>query len=148
MKIIIDTNILISGFVFGGKPGILIDIVFKSNKIKNHFSSSLLEEIKVKFYGGRVEAISKKGKVNFDPQLAVLFIEKYVELSTINHNPKTKITLCRDPKDNIILELTGEIGANYIITGDKDLLVLNPFTVGNHESQIVTVSQFLEIIGE
>ena len=35
--------------------------------------------------------------------------------------------ICRDPKDNKFLELAVSAGAKCIITGDKDLLVLNPF---------------------
>ena len=38
-----------------------------------------------------------------------------------------KIQLCRDPKDDKFLELAINGHAKYIITGDKDLLVLNPF---------------------
>lgn len=38
-----------------------------------------------------------------------------------------KIDVCRDPKDNMILELAVSGKANCIVTGDKDLLVLNPF---------------------
>ena len=41
--------------------------------------------------------------------------------------PKTKITVCRDPKDNKFLELAVAGKANCIVTGDKDLLVLHPF---------------------
>ena len=37
------------------------------------------------------------------------------------------IQVCRDPKDDRILELAVNGGATYIVTGDADLLVLNPF---------------------
>ena len=46
---------------------------------------------------------------------------------------------CRDPKDNIILELAVSGNADYIITGDADLLVLNPFK----GIAIVTPAEFL-----
>ena len=38
-----------------------------------------------------------------------------------------EITECRDPKDNKFLELAVSGKADYIVSGDKDLLVLNPF---------------------
>lgn len=41
--------------------------------------------------------------------------------------PTEKITLCRDPKDDKSLELAVAANADCIVTGDKDLLVLNPF---------------------
>ena len=41
--------------------------------------------------------------------------------------PSETITACRDPKDNKFLELAIAANASCIITGDKDLLILNPF---------------------
>jgi putative PIN family toxin of toxin-antitoxin system len=38
-----------------------------------------------------------------------------------------KVTDCRDPKDNKFLELAVSGSATHIVTGDRDLLVLNPF---------------------
>jgi hypothetical protein len=54
-----------------------------------------------------------------------IFITKYItssELVTIK-----KIVVCRDVKDNKFLELAVSGNADIIITGDQDLLVLNPF---------------------
>ncbi|MDF2431447.1 MAG: uncharacterized protein JWP44_1078 [Mucilaginibacter sp.] len=51
------------------------------------------------------------------------------------------INLCRDPKDNKFLELAFEAGAACIITGDKDLLVLNPF----EGIPILTAAEFLKV---
>ena len=39
----------------------------------------------------------------------------------------TTITVCRDPKDNKFLELAVDGNASCLVTGDADLLVLNPF---------------------
>jgi putative PIN family toxin of toxin-antitoxin system len=39
----------------------------------------------------------------------------------------TNLQICRDPKDDMILELALDGQANCIVTGDKDLLVLHPF---------------------
>jgi putative PIN family toxin of toxin-antitoxin system len=50
------------------------------------------------------------------------------------------IDLCRDPKDNKFLELAVDSGAGCIITGDKDLLVLNPFET----IPILTAADFLK----
>ncbi len=40
---------------------------------------------------------------------------------------RATVTACRDPKDNKFLELAISANASCIITGDKDLLILNPF---------------------
>ncbi|MGF1524992.1 MAG: putative toxin-antitoxin system toxin component, PIN family [Leptolyngbyaceae cyanobacterium] len=54
-------------------------------------------------------------------------------------NPTSKISACRDLKDNQILELAVSGEADFIITGDEDLLVLNPF----QNIQIVTPNIWL-----
>ncbi len=41
--------------------------------------------------------------------------------------PTTPVTDCRDPKDNIYLELTLAAGADVIVSSDSDLLVLHPW---------------------
>jgi uncharacterized protein len=46
---------------------------------------------------------------------------------------------CRDPKDDKFLELAVNGAAQCIITGDKGLLVLNPF----REIEIITPAQYL-----
>ncbi len=50
------------------------------------------------------------------------------------------ITVCRDPKDNKLLELAVSGNANFLVTGDKDLLVLNPF----RGIEIIVPRDFLE----
>ena len=50
-----------------------------------------------------------------------------------------EIRACRDPKDNKYLELAVSGDASLIITGDRDLLVLNPF----RDIQILTPQEFL-----
>ena len=51
------------------------------------------------------------------------------------------IRVCRDPKDDKILELAATAGADGIITGDDDLLVLDPF----RDIPILTPARFLEL---
>ena len=52
-----------------------------------------------------------------------------------------KITACRDRKDDKFLELAVNGKADYIITGDQDLLVLNPF----QDIAIISVSDYLSL---
>jgi len=57
--------------------------------------------------------------------------------------PQRRITVCRDPKDNIVLETAVAGDADYIVTGDKDLMVLHPF----EGVPIVGPAEFLEALG-
>ena len=51
------------------------------------------------------------------------------------------VRVCRDPEDDQILELAVNDNATYIVTGDADLLVLNPF----RGIEIVTPAEFLKL---
>jgi hypothetical protein len=50
------------------------------------------------------------------------------------------ISDCRDPSDNKFLELAVSGQATHIVTGDDDLLVLNPF----HGKPVLTPNEFLQ----
>ena len=63
-------------------------------------------------------------------------IEEYAELI----NVETKTDTCRDPKDNFLLSLSLDGNADYLLTGDKDLLDLKKFG----ETTIITISDFLK----
>jgi len=53
----------------------------------------------------------------------------------------SSFTDCRDPKDNMFLNLAVDANASCLISGDKDLLVLNPF----HQISIITPGDFLKL---
>ncbi|MGV2387456.1 MAG UNVERIFIED_CONTAM: putative toxin-antitoxin system toxin component, PIN family [Microcystis novacekii LVE1205-3] len=52
---------------------------------------------------------------------------------------KSKINICRDAKDNYLLALAKDSQADFLITGDQDLLILQQFEI----TKIVTYQQFL-----
>ncbi len=55
-------------------------------------------------------------------------------------NVQTKIDVCRDPKDNFLLSLAIDGNADFLLTGDNDLLDLIKFG----ETNIITISDFLK----
>ncbi len=64
-----------------------------------------------------------------------------IEINTKLFNPSITISACRDPKDNKFLELANASNASCIITGDDDLLTLNPF----RDIPILNASDFLNV---
>jgi putative PIN family toxin of toxin-antitoxin system len=58
--------------------------------------------------------------------------------------PMRRVTICRDPKDNMILEAAADGHADVIVSGDKDLLDLEAF----EEIPIVTPADFLTRLNE
>jgi uncharacterized protein len=69
------------------------------------------------------------------------FLETFIERATLVEVIE-RVQECRDPKDDKILELALNGRAEYIVSGDKDLLVLNPF----RGVKIVTVEEFLRVV--
>jgi uncharacterized protein len=135
MKVVIDTNIHISAFGFGGSVAKLVDYCYSTDNCTVYLSQEIFDEIKTKFLGGRLAKIKKE---NFIQQKAVEYIDNIFQ-STIFARPSKNFDICRDPKDNMIIDLAFDVKADFIITGDEDLLILNEF----EGTKILKPSQFL-----
>lgn len=89
------------------------------------------------------EAIEVVMRPKFDKYLSLAirqqFLEEY-EATASEVRIITQIKACRDPKDDMYLELALSGQADCIITNDEDLLVLNPF----ENIPIITPKEFLE----
>lgn len=131
MRIVCDTNILISALLLGSSlPAKALLKAERAGVIL--YSNSVLEEI--------TTVLSR-------PKFA-----KYIDEDDITgflariHRSWHKIAVscvindCRDPKDNKFLELALSGEAEMIISGDQDLLTLHPY----RDIKIVTAADFLE----
>src|SRR6187431_341760 len=127
-KVIIDTNLWIS-FLIGKELHQLKNLIV-NEQIQLVISDQLLEEL-------ILVTSRKKLKKYFDQ-------EKVTELITLLTlvSKKVKIKridkICRDPKDDFLLALSKEAKADFLITGDKDLLDLKIYG----RTQILTVKTF------
>jgi putative PIN family toxin of toxin-antitoxin system len=63
-----------------------------------------------------------------------------IEKNALIFFPKERVTACRDPKDNKFLELAIAANASCIVTGDLDLIILNPF----YTIPILSASDFIK----
>ncbi|MBU1322875.1 putative toxin-antitoxin system toxin component, PIN family [Patescibacteria group bacterium] len=125
-RVVIDTNVLISGFYWSGTPKQIVSLWLKG-KFKLYVSPGTAAEL--------ISLLIRFGV----PQTKIRNIKKILVTHSIKVIPQQKVFLCRDPKDNKFLELCLSAPADYLITGDKDLLVLKKFG----STQIVTPKQFL-----
>jgi putative PIN family toxin of toxin-antitoxin system len=131
-KIILDTNIWISFLI--SKELKKIDTLFEKDKIQFVFSNELIEEFLVVVSRPKFEKYFDKAKV-----IQILnLIEQIAEITTV----KSKVSICRDSKDNFLLALAKDAKADYLITGDKDLLVLKTF----ENTHILSYSDFVNEI--
>jgi hypothetical protein len=127
IKVILDTNILISGIYWDGNSGKIISLWLKE-KIEVCFSPETLAEF-----------INKLAdKFQMPPHFLKEWQEIFEERGLL-FLPSQKVRRCRDKKDNLFLELALISKADFLITGDKDLLVLKKF----HQTKIVKPGEFL-----
>lgn len=129
MKIILDTNIWIS-FLLGKRLSELTEI-FNREDIKVYVSESLIKEIKTVATRSKFSNLITRKSIEELMELIAVKCE-FVD-SDIQYEPDI-----RDKKDIFLLGMAENIPANLIVTGDKDLLVLESFG----ESKIITLHQF------
>jgi putative PIN family toxin of toxin-antitoxin system len=137
MKVIIDTNVYFSGYIFD--KTILSTIDYCYNNYEIYTSEAILKELELTLFGKK----AKKLKKDFDSFETLDFFLN-IKLNSIVLNPAETVKLCRDPKDNMFLDLAKISNSNYIITGDKDLLSLKEF----ENTEILKPGQFLDLIKE
>ena len=129
-RIIIDTNVWIS-FLIGKELQNLKDLIL-NDKVKIILTDQLINEIKVVTSRDKLKKYFDQDKVTELISLLDILTDK-VKLRKVDK-------ICRDPKDDFLLALAKESKANYLITGDKDLLDIKVYG----RTRIVTVKQFRE----
>ncbi|MFM2063352.1 MAG: hypothetical protein RLZZ507_3022 [Cyanobacteriota bacterium] len=117
IKIIIDTNLWIS-FLIGRELAELKNLLV-DEKVKVVISEQILEEIKLVTQRPKLQKYFPSHKVDELIQL----------LRTIGIfiNITSQVSLCRDAKDNYLLALAKDSNADFLVTGDQDLLVIGKF---------------------
>jgi len=133
-KVIIDTNLWIS-FLISKNYKQLDKIIFEG-KCTLVFSDELLEEFLT---------VTKRPKfrrffTQEDTENLIETIQEFADFFEVVSNVK----VCRDIKDNFLLSLSKDSKANFLLTGDNDLLELKSF----ESTKIVTISDFLKTINK
>jgi uncharacterized protein len=131
-RIILDTNLWISFLI--SKSLNKLDSLINNGKVKLLFSKESFEEF--------VEVVERPKFKRFfsskDIEQIITLFDQFGELV----NVKSKVNICRDEKDNFLLNLSIDGKADYLITGDKDLLVLKKIK----KTRILTITEFLKIV--
>ncbi len=132
IRVIFDTNVWVS-FLIGKRLSGVIKYI-KDSSINVIVTDELIEEI--------IDVTSReKLQKYFAPHQVELLVDL---LKTSAENIKIKPThfINRDSKDNFLLDLIDISKADYLVTGDNDLLELNPFKTAT----ILTPTNFEKII--
>lgn len=131
MRVVFDTNVLVSALLFENSvPAQAFFLALNNGEVL--ISTALISELHEVIYRPKFD----KYITNAQREDFMLSLVETCELIDITEN----IDVCRDPKDSIILELAVSGKAKVIVTGDSDLLVLNPF----RKIDILEVKTFIE----
>lgn len=115
---------------------------------QSKLSIAVDQTIETSPYAMSTETFAEFGDVllrnKFDPYISVEKRRDTLERTASEakwFTPTEQIGDCRDPKDNKFLELAVAAEAHFLITGDEDLLILDPF----RKTRILTITQFVQI---
>jgi putative PIN family toxin of toxin-antitoxin system len=137
-KVVIDANVMISA-AFGGRP---LEAVVQA--LENHevYLSLMIERELREVIAGLSKKLTKE---------QIFFIqEKFQQALNLAKrvSVSTHVVLSRDPKDDHYLSLCREVGADFLVTGDKDLLNMSQESLKKNKISCLIVSpqEFLEKI--
>lgn len=128
LRIVLDTNAIVSGFGWSGPPAAILDAAL-DGRLVLVTSPPLLAELR------RVLGYPKLAKIIGDAQQ----LADLLEASSVVVLPTRVLAVVRDETDNRVLEAAAE-GADYIVSGDDDLLSLNSF----QDIPIMSPGEFVE----
>ncbi|MGH9877721.1 MAG: putative toxin-antitoxin system toxin component, PIN family [Nitrososphaerales archaeon] len=133
MRIVLDTNVLVSALILDGKPRALLNaIVAKNHKLI--FSRKIMEEFVEVTAEPRIQKYVTRQEVS-------RFLHDLAPLSKLVA-ARSKLKVVRDQKDNPVLAAAYDGRARYLVTGDEDLLTLEKF----RKVKIVKVNEMLKIL--
>lgn len=129
IKIIIDTNIWIS-FLFGGSIREKLKMILNDDRFELVFSDELMTEIS-----------SVLARPKFQKYIKPIHVQMLIEtilLKATFIDVTQEVKVSRDKKDDFLLALCLDGDADFLTSGDKDLLVLQQFG----KTKILTISDF------
>ena len=131
IKVIFDTNIWISFLI--GKRLTSIKEFISNGKIQMVLTEQLITELELVTQRRKLQKYFNQGSV----EELLLLIETIGKIYQI----RSKHHLSRDLKDNFLLDLIDKSKADYLVTGDNDLLELSKFQTAS----ILTPKEFEEV---
>lgn len=132
-RLIVDTNLWVS-FLIGKELYYLKDLIVRG-KVKLVVSDQLLEELQLVTSRPKLSKYFEKRNVDELLTLIELICDK-VKVKKIQ-------VISSDPKDDFLLALAKEGKADFLLTGDKDLLEIGRY----HKTEIITITEFKKILG-
>lgn len=130
MKVVLDTNIIVSGIFWGGTP-LKVLTLWEKQKLDVLVSDLILDE-----YLRTIHRIADRLDRSDLYRTWALVLPSKVNLISV----RKSFRLCRDPKDDMFIDCAIAGKSRYIVTGDQDLLALESVM----SVQIIEAKQLIE----
>ena len=137
MRLILDTNVLVSANIQRSYPYFIVDRVFADPNLALCFSAELFTEY--------VEVLNREKFAKFpDFHSRAQTLLNDIQTFGVQFTTTSKVNLIRDEPDNRLLELAEICKAQYLVTGNT-----NDFTMTEYKgTKIVSPKEFFEIINK
>ena len=132
MRVVLDTNILISAFIFPGGPPEAVYRLVLEGRVELVTSRPLLIEL------GRVLT----EKFDWDSSRADEVVAQVARLAQVVRPTETVREIAADPSDDRVLEAAAEGGAEVIVSGDRHLLRLGTWRAVRIEPAAKCLTRF------
>lgn len=129
-KVVIDTNVFISGILFGGNPQKILEAW-----LHQKFILCLSPELKA-------EILGKLERKFLLPAENLHTIEQSLDRYSEKYVPKKKVILLKDLNDNFLLALSEKSQADYLVSGDKQVVELKRYK----NTTILIAKEFLDLV--
>ena len=136
LKVVADTNTIISGLLWKGNESKLLQEAEEEN-IRLFISKEILEEIEQVINYDQLQKYIAESELTKEQLL-----EKVNSLCHIVFGEKLNIDICRDKRDNKIIECAVHAKADFIVSGDKDILSLKEY----EKIKIISTNGILKIL--
>jgi len=135
MRLILDTNVIVSALIQRGYPYYIVDTIFADSSLQLCISDKLMAEY--------VEVLNRQKFSRFpDFHARAQSLLSEIENRSAKYKPAHTVAVIKDEPDNRLLELAETCKADYLITGNA-----NDFTMTMYKStRIVSPKNFFEIL--
>lgn len=137
MRLVVDTNVLVSAFLWQGTPGRLIELAAEK-ELELFSSRTLLDELAATLAKRKLARPLAATGLSAEQML-----RQYRRLITLVTARQLAQRISRDADDDAVLACALAARAELIVTGDEDLLVLKRF----HDIPIITPSEAIKRVG-
>jgi putative PIN family toxin of toxin-antitoxin system len=133
MNVLVDTNVVVSAVIRDGLPRVVVKAIVAHDDWFWIVTANIETEYR--------EVLARpKFKM---PSAVQRRFSEFIETVTIRVEPSTSLPFSRDPKDELFIAAALASDADYLITGDRDLLDEQPLA----STQIVSPAHFARLFG-